>query len=373
MSHNGHPVQGVLELHPKGFGFLRNPARHYAAQPADPYVPAPLIQRLRLREGLLLAGPIESAKKGSGPRLARVETIEGAPPERYRPRNFDDLTAVSPHERIILETGREPLTTRVMDLLTPIGKGQRGLIVAPPRTGKTILLQHIAQAVARNHPEMHLMMLLVDERPEEVTEMRRTVPGEVIASSYDANSASHARVAELVVERAKRLAEQGRQVFVLLDSLTRLARAYNKNVGNSGRTMSGGLDSRAMEVPRRLFGTARVFEEGGSLTVLATALIDTGSRMDDYIFQEFKGTGNMELVLDRRLADRRIFPAIDITQSGTRKEELILPPDVLQRVTLLRRSLVSMRPVEAMELLVKKLAEYPSNAAFLERLSAFVR
>jgi transcription termination factor Rho len=293
MPNNGHLAQGVLELHTKGFGFLRNPARHYAAQTADPYVPAPLIQRHRLREGLLIAGPIESAKRGAGPRLARVEKVEGAAPDTYRPRNFDDLTPIDPHEQIILETGPEPLTTRVMDLLTPIGKGQRGLIVAPPRTGKTILLQHIAQAVARNHPEMHLIMLLVDERPEEVTEMRRTIQGEVIASSYDSNSASHARVAELVVERGKRLAEQGRQVFVLLDSLTRLSRAYNKNVGNSGRTMSGGIDSRAMEVPRRLFGSARVFEEGGSLTVVATALIDTGSRMDDYIFQEFKGTGNM--------------------------------------------------------------------------------
>jgi transcription termination factor Rho len=373
MSNNGHLSQGVLELHPKGFGFLRNPARHYAAQQADAYVPTPLIQKYRLREGLLIAGPTESARKGSGPRLARIEQVEGAPPDAYRPRNFDDLTPVDPHERIVLETGSEPLTTRVMDLLTPIGKGQRGLIVAPPRTGKTILLQQIAQAVSKNHPEMHLMMLLVDERPEEVTEMRRTVQGEVIASSYDSNSASHARVAELVVERAKRLAEQGKQAFVLLDSLTRLARAYNKNVGNSGRTMSGGIDSRAMEVPRRLFGTARVFEEGGSLTVMATALIDTGSRMDDYIFQEFKGTGNMELVLDRKLADRRIFPAMDISQSGTRKEERILPPEVLQRVVLLRRTLVQMRPVEAMEQLVKKLADFPSNQAFLDRISAFVR
>jgi transcription termination factor Rho len=372
MNH-GPTTQGVLELHPKGFGFLRNSARHYAAQSADVYVPAPLIQRLRLREGLLLAGPTEHAKKGSGPRLARIEQIEGQPPEAYRPRNFDDLTPIDPHEQIVLETEAEPLTTRVMDLLTPIGKGQRGLIVAPPRTGKTILLQHIAQSVTRNHPEMHLIMLLVDERPEEVTEMRRTVKGEVIASSYDSDSSKHVRVAELVVERAKRMAEHGKQVFVLLDSLTRLARAYNKNVGNSGRTMSGGIDSRAMEVPRRLFGTARVFEEGGSLTVLATALIDTGSRMDDYIFQEFKGTGNMELVLDRKLADRRIFPAMDISQSGTRKEERILRPDVLQRVTLLRRSLTSMRPVEAMESLVKKLGEYPSNAAFLDRIGAFTR
>ena len=260
-----------------------------------------------------------------------------------------------------------------MDLLTPIGKGQRGLIVAPPRTGKTILLQHIAQAVTRNHPEMYLMMLLIDERPEEVTEMRRTVKGEVIASSSDRDSANHVRTAELVVERAKRLAEQGKAVFVLLDSLTRLARAYNKNVGNSGRTLSGGIDIRALDIPKRLFGSARVFEEGGSLTVMGTALIETGSRMDDIIFQEFKGTGNMELVLDRKLSDRRVFPAMDITQSGTRKEERILPADVLQRVTLLRRSLTSLNPVAAMESLVQQLGKYPSNAAFLEKVGTFIR
>ncbi|MCC6417747.1 MAG: transcription termination factor Rho [Gemmataceae bacterium] len=373
MSRDKSPAQGVLEMHPKGSGFLRNPARNYAAQPTDPYGPAPLITKLGLREGLLLAGPVEPNKKGTGPRLLSLDTIEGIDPTKYPRRKFDDLTPIDPHERIVLETGREPLTTRVMDMLTPIGKGQRGLIVAPPRTGKTILLQHIAQAVAANHPEMHLMMLLIDERPEEVTEMRRTIQGEVIASSSDRDAVSHARLAELVVERAKRLAEQGKQAFVLLDSLTRLARAYNKNVGSGGRTLSGGLDSRAMDVPRRLFGTARAFEEGGSLTIIATALIDTGSRMDDYIFQEFKGTGNMELVLDRKLADRRIFPAMDISQSGTRKEERLLPPEVYRQVTLLRRSLVSLNPIAAMESLVKKLAEYPSNSAFLERVSTFVR
>jgi len=366
-------VQGVLELHPKGFGFLRNPARNYMAGQAEPYVSGPLIQKFGLREGLLVAGPTENAKKGTGPRLARVDHIEGQAPDSYTRRNFDDLTPIDPRERIVLETGKEPLTTRVMDMLTPIGKGQRGLIVAPPRTGKTILLQHIGQAVARNHPEMHLIMLLVDERPEEVTEMRRTISGEVIASNNDRDSVSHVRLAELVMERAKRLTESGRQVFVLLDSLTRLARAYNKNVNTSGRTMTGGIDIRALEVPKRLFGTARAFEEGGSLTVMGTALIETGSRMDDIIFQEFKGTGNMELVLERKLADRRIFPAMDITQSGTRKEERILPPETLQRVTLLRRSLVSLNPVQAMESLVKKLGEYPSNAAFLDRIGNFVR
>jgi transcription termination factor Rho len=373
MSRNDQSVQGVLELHPKGFGFLRNSARHYAAQAADPYVPAPLVQQFGLREGTLVRGPTEIGRKGSGVRLTRVEHIEGEAPERFSRRNFDDLTPIDPHQRIVLETGAEPLTTRVMDLLTPIGKGQRGLIVAPPRTGKTVLLQHIAQAVATNHPEMHVMMLLVDERPEEVTDMRRTVKGEVIASSSDRDTASHVRTAQLVVERAKRLAEQGKQAFVLLDSLTRLARAYNKSVGNSGRTMSGGIDIRALEIPKRLFGSARVFEEGGSLTVMGTALIETGSRMDDIIFQEFKGTGNMELVLDRKLSDRRVFPALDISQSGTRKEERILPPDILQRVTLLRRSLVSLNPVTSMESLVKKLGQYKSNAEFLEKVGAFVR
>ncbi len=373
MPHDPASVQGVLELHPKGFGFLRNPARHYAAQPADPYVPVPLIQRFGLREGLLVAGTAEAAKKGSGPRLARVAQIEGQVPEDFRRRQFDTLTPIDPRERIVLETGPEPLTTRVMDLLTPIGKGQRGLIVAPPRTGKTVLLQHIAQAVVRNHPEMVVSMLLIDERPEEVTEMRRTVKGEVIASSADRDTASHIRTAELVVERAKRLAEQGKEVFVLLDSLTRLVRAYNKGAGTSGRTMSGGVDIRALEVPKRLFGTARAFEEGGSLTVMGTVLVDTGSRMDEVIFQEFKGTGNMELVLDRRLADRRIFPAIDIGQSGTRKEEKLLQPDELRQIALLRRSLSNLPPVAAMESLVKILAQYPSNRAFLDKVNQFVR
>jgi transcription termination factor Rho len=373
MSRDDQSARGVLELHPKGFGFLRNAGRNYVAQQADAYVPAPLIQKFRLREGLLLTGPVEAPRKGSGPRLSQIEQIEGLPPDQFALRKFDDLTPIDPHEQIILETGAEPLTTRVMDLLTPIGKGQRGLIVAPPRTGKTILLQHIAQAVVRNHPEMHLIMLLIDERPEEVTEMRRTINGEVIASSSDRDSSNHVRTAELVVERAKRLAEQGKQAFVLLDSLTRLARAYNRNAGNSGRTMSGGVDSRALEVPKRLFGSARVFDEGGSLTVMGTALIDTGSRMDEVIFQEFKGTGNMELVLDRKLADRRVYPAIDVSQSGTRKEERLLPPDVLQRVTLLRRTLIQMPPVQAMESLVKKLGEFPSNAAFLDKIALAVR
>jgi transcription termination factor Rho len=363
-------TQGVLELHPKGFGFLRNPARHYAPQPADPYVSAPLIQRHALREGMLVSGAVEAARKGAtGPRLTEVARIEGEAPAKVKFRNWDELTPIDPHEQINLEIPGGPLTTRVMDLFTPIGKGQRGLIVAPPRVGKTVLLGHIAQSVAANHPEMHLIVLLVDERPEEVTEMRRTIKGEVVASSSDHDATAHVRLAELVIERAKRLAEQGRQVFVLLDSLTRLARAYNKTAGNSGRTMSGGVDSRALEVPKRLFGAARVFEEGGSLTVMGTCLVETGSRMDDVIFEEFKGTGNMELILDRKLADRRIYPAINLPESGTRKEERILKPEVLAKVTLMRRHLSSMPPVPAMEALLKQMEKAPSNQAFLDRMS----
>jgi transcription termination factor Rho len=365
---NATSTQGVLELHPKGFGFLRNPARHFVAQPGDAYVPAPLIQRYSLREGLLVTGPTEPATRGSGPRLTMVERIENAEPGQYKRRNFDDLTPIDPTKHIVLETTQERLTTRVIDLLTPVGKGQRGLIVAPPRTGKTVLLQHIAEAVAEKHPDMHLMVLLVDERPEEMTEFRRNIKGEVLGSSNDKDAVVHIRVAELAIERAKRLAEQGRDVFVLLDSLTRLARAYNKGV-NSGRIMSGGVDIKALDLPKRLFGSARSFEEGGSLTILGTCLVETGSRMDDLIFEEFKGTGNMELVLDRKLSDRRIYPALDISQSGTRKEERLLTPETMQKVILLRRTLVQMKPVEAMEALVQRLSKSKSNAEFLDRMN----
>ena len=365
--------EGVLEMHPKGYGFLRSVARNYLPQPSDPYVPAPLIDKLGLREGMHVAGQVEAGRGQSGPRLVHVDTIEGRDPLKYPQRKFDELTPVDPTKHIRLETGQEPLTTRVMDLLTPIGKGQRGLIVAPPRTGKTVLLEHIARAVAQNHPDMHLVMLLVDERPEEVTEFRRFVKGEVLASTNDRDAEQHIRMAQLCMARACRLTELGKDVFVLLDSLTRLARAYNKQVNSGGRTLSGGVDIRALDVPKRLFGSARVFEEGGSLTVMGTALIETGSRMDDIIFQEFKGTGNMELVLNRQLADRRIYPAIDLPQSGTRKEERILEPDVYKHVTLLRRSLAALKPVEAMEGLVKQLGTYKSNAAFLERVSTFMR
>ena len=365
--------QGVLEMHPKGYGFLRTPAKNYVPQTTDPYVDNRLVQRFRLKEGNLIGGVLEPVRRGVGPRVAQIQSIEGAKADTYKNGDFDSLTPIDPHERITLETDAEPLTTRVMDLFTPIGKGQRGLIVAPPRTGKTVLLQHIAAAVAKNHPEMRLIVLLIDERPEEVTEMRRTIKGEVIASSSDSDSGAHIRIAELVFERARRLVEKGQQVFVLVDSLTRLARAYNKNVNSGGRTLSGGVDIRALELPKRLFGAARTFEEGGSLTVLGTCLIETGSRMDDVIFQEFKGTGNMELVLDRKLSDRRVFPAIDLPASGTRKEERLIPPDDLPKINLLRRSLMQLKSVEAMESLVQRLGKTKSNAEFLERVAAFVK
>jgi transcription termination factor Rho len=363
---------GVLEMHPKGYGFLRDPARNFKAGNQDVYVGSPLLAQFGLRQGVRVTGRVEPAeRRGESPRLAELLEIEGRSPDQYLGmRGFDDLTAIDPHDRIQLETGPEPLGMRVMDLLTPIGKGQRGLIVAPPRTGKTILLQQMAAAVAQNHPELHLFVLLVDERPEEVTEMKRSVRGEVIASSSDHTTEEHIRLAQLTVDRAKRIAEAGGQVLILLDSLTRLARAYNKG-SNSGRTMSGGVDIKAMDVPKRLFGAARTFDEGGSLTVMATALVETGSRMDELIFQEFKGTGNQEVVLDRRLADRRVWPAIDILQSGTRKEERILDPQTLANVTLLRRSLSELKPVEAMESLVRQLAKYPSNQAFLDKIGQF--
>jgi transcription termination factor Rho len=366
-------VAGVLELHGKGFGFLRNAAKNYMALESDPYVSGHLISKFGLKAGTLIAGRAESGPKPGATRLVGIDQIEGVDAAAFRPRNFDALTPIDPREWLRLETGQEPMTTRVMDLLTPIGMGQRGLLVAPPRTGKTILLQHIGLAIAKNYPDMRLIMLLIDERPEEVTEMRRTIKGEVVASDMDRDTAQHTRLAELVVERAKRLAEAGQDVFLLLDSLTRLARAYNKHVGTSGRTMTGGIDINALEIPKRLFGTARKFEEGGSLTVIGTALIETGSRMDEIIFQEFKGTGNMELVLDRKLADRRVFPAMDFTQSGTRKEERLLPPEILKRVTMLRRTMVTLNPVSAMEMLVQKLGEYPSNAVFLDKIGGVVR
>jgi len=362
--------EGVLELHPKGYGFLRDPTKNYAAEDNNPFVSSSLVEKYRLREGVLVKGEVGQGSRGQGPRLKEVELIDGFTPEEYADVSvFDQLTPINPHEQIRLEVGPRPITMRVMDLLCPIGKGQRALLVAPPRTGKTMLLQDIANSVSENHPEIHLMVLLIDERPEEVTEMRRLVNGEVISSSLDSDVESHIRISQLIIERGKRLAEEGKDVFILLDSITRMARAFNK-ASNTGRTATGGLDIRALDIPKKLFGTARRFDEGGSLTVCGTALIDTGSRMDEAIFQEFKGTGNMEMVLSRELADRRIWPAIDIGKSGTRREEKILAPDVLDGATMLRRSLISLSAVEAMEQLTKTMEKFPTNSEFLTKIRA---
>lgn len=366
------PVQGILELHPKGYGFLRDPKAGYVSQETDVFVSGSLLEKYGIREGVLITGESIPGGRGQGPRLKSIQSIEGRLPEQYiEIKNFDSLTPINPNVQIRLETGPTPVTMRVMDLLTPIGKGQRALIVAPPRTGKTMLLQEIADAVSTNYPEIYLIVLLIDERPEEVTEMRRRVKGEVVASSLDREVENHIRVSQLVFERAKRMAESGRDVFVLLDSITRTARAFNKWT-NTGRTGTGGLDVKAMDIPKKMFGMARQFDEGGSLTVVGTALIETGSRMDEAIFLEFKGTGNMEMVLSRELSERRIWPAIDISKSGTRREEKILTPEVLEGVTLLRRSLVSLSPVEAMEQLTRILQKYPTNADFLAKVRSIL-
>ncbi len=364
------PGGGVLELHPNGYGFLRDPTNNYMRELTDPFVPGSMIEKYGLREGIYVRGMVQGPRRQQGPRLREIIDVEGMPPEEYKNvKGFDELTPINPEYWLKLEVGPEPLTTRVMDLLTPLGKGQRALIVAPPRTGKTILLQHISLGVSTNFPDVKLIVLLIDERPEEVTDMRRAVNGEVVASSLDREIESHVRLSQFVVERCKRLAEMGKDVVLLLDSITRLARAFNKWVGNTGRTMSGGVDVKAMDIPKKLFATARLFEEGGSLTIVGTALIDTGSRMDELIFQEFKGTGNMELVLDRKLADRRVWPAIDISQSGTRREEKLLPPDMLHAITMLRRTLSTMHPVDAMEQLTSKLAKFKSNKEFINLIS----
>jgi transcription termination factor Rho len=364
------PCKGVLEMHPNGYGFLRNSDNNYQRERTDPFVPGTMIEKFRLREGVMISGMMQPGRRQQGPRLKEIFDVDGMVPDNYpNVKTFDQLTPINPESWLQLETGQQPLTTRVMDLLTPLGRGQRALIVAPPRTGKTILLQHVSQAIAQNYPEVYLIMLLVDERPEEVTDMRRTVKGEVIASSLDRDVESHVRLSQLVVERCKRLAEMGKDVFLLMDSITRMARAFNKWVGNTGRTMSGGVDIKALDIPKKLFATARLFEEGGSLTIVATALIDTGSRMDELIFQEFKGTGNMELVLDRKLADRRVFPSIDITQSGTRREEKLLDAETLHAVTMLRRTLTSMHHVDAMEQLTSRLGKFKSNKEFINLIA----
>jgi transcription termination factor Rho len=364
---------GILELHPKGYGFLRQLKRYMMAQQGDPYVGNHLVERFHLPAGVLIEGTLEPGPPGSmGPRLRSIEKIEGQPAAPIAHRDFETLTPIDPEQWIKLETNVEPISTRVLDMLAPIGKGQRGLIVAPPRSGKTVLLQQIATAVATNFPEMHIMVILVDERPEEVTDMSRTVRGEVCASSSDRETIQHIRMAETALNRAKFLATQGKDVFVLLDSLTRLARCYNKE-SNSGRTGTGGVDIKALEIPKRLFGSARAFEEGGSLTIMGTALVETGSKQDDVIFQEFKGTGNMEVVLDRKLSERRIYPAFDIGASGTRKEERILPPEMYKQVTLLRRTLAGMKSVDAMMMLIDKLQKSKTNADFLGMIGKSMR
>ena len=359
--------EGVLEVLPDGFGFLRAPDYNYLPGPDDIYVSPSQIRKFDLQTGDTVSGQIRPPKEGERYfALIKVEAVNFEAPEQARDKIFfENLTPLYPQERITLESEAPNLSARVMDLMTPIGKGQRGLIVAAPRTGKTMLLQNIAQSIVRNHPEVYLIVLLIDERPEEVTDMQRSVDGEVISSTFDEPAQRHVQVAEMVIEKAKRLVEHRKDVVILLDSVTRLARAYNTVIPPSGKVLSGGLDSNALQKPKRFFGAARNIEEGGSLTIMATALVDTGSRMDDVIFEEFKGTGNMEIHLDRKLVDKRVFPAIDIQKSGTRKEELLLSGDDLNRVWVLRKVLNPLSPVEAMELLLDKMRKTPSNADFL--------
>ena len=359
--------EGVLEVLPDGFGFLRAPDYNYLPGPDDIYVSPSQIRKFDLQTGDTVSGQIRPPKEGERYfALIKVEAVNFEAPEQARDKIFfENLTPLYPQERITLEGQGSNLSSRVMDLMTPIGKGQRGLIVAAPRTGKTMLLQNIAQSIVRNHPEVYLIVLLIDERPEEVTDMERSVDGEVISSTFDEPAQRHVQVAEMVVEKAKRLVEHRKDVVILLDSVTRLARAYNTVIPPSGKVLSGGLDSNALQKPKRFFGAARNVEEGGSLTIMATALVDTGSRMDDVIFEEFKGTGNMEIHLERKLVDKRVFPAIDIQKSGTRKEELLLDPEDLNRVWVLRKVLNPLSPVEAMELLLDKMGKTKSNADFL--------
>jgi len=359
--------EGVLEVLPDGFGFLRAPDYNYLPGPDDIYVSPSQIRKFDLQTGDTVSGQIRPPKEGERYfALIKVEAVNFESPDQARDKLFfENLTPLYPDERVTLETDGENLSGRVMDLMTPIGKGQRGLIVAAPRTGKTMLLQSIAKSIATNHTDVYLIVLLIDERPEEVTDMQRSVAGEVISSTFDEPAQRHVQVAEMVIEKAKRLVEHKKDVFILLDSITRLARAYNTVIPPSGKVLSGGLDSNALQKPKRFLGAARNIEEGGSLTIMATALVDTGSRMDDVIFEEFKGTGNMEIHLDRKLVDKRVFPAIDIQKSGTRKEELLLSPEDLNRVWVLRKVLTPLSAVEAMELLLDKMSKTKSNQDFL--------
>ncbi|MGD0508234.1 MAG: transcription termination factor Rho, partial [Terriglobales bacterium] len=364
-------AEGVLEILPDGYGFLRSPDYNYLPGPDDIYVSPSQIRKFDLKTGDTISGQVRPPHEGEKYfALVKIEAVNFESPDEARNKIlFDNLTPLYPQERLKLETTRENISARVMDLLTPLGKGQRGLIVSPPRAGKTMLLQNVANSITTNHPEVVLMVLLIDERPEEVTDMQRSVKGEVISSTFDEPAARHVQVAEMVIEKAKRLVEHKRDVVILLDSITRLARAYNTIVPPSGKVLSGGVDSNALQRPKRFFGSARNIEEGGSLTIIATALIDTGSRMDDVIFEEFKGTGNSEIILDRKLVDKRTFPAIDIQRSGTRKEELLIPKEDLQRVWVLRKVLNPLSPVEAMELLIERLAKAASNSEFLAKMS----
>ncbi len=365
-------AEGVLEILPDGYGFLRSPDYNYLPGPDDIYVSPSQIRKFDLKTGDTISGNVRPPHEGEKYfALVKIEAINFESPEETRNKIlFDNLTPLYAAERVKMETVRDNISGRVMDLLTPVGKGQRGLIVAPPRTGKTVLLQAIANSITTNHPEVVLIVLLIDERPEEVTDMQRSVKGEVISSTFDEPAARHVQVAEMVIEKAKRLVEHKRDVVILLDSITRLARAYNTIVPPSGKVLSGGVDSNALQRPKRFFGAARNIEEGGSLTIMATALVDTGSRMDEVIFEEFKGTGNMEVILDRKLVDKRVFPAIDIQRSGTRKEELLIPKEDLQRTWILRKVLNPLSPVEAMELLTDKLSKTRNNSEFLHNMSS---
>ena len=367
--------EGTLEILPDGFGFLRSPDYHYLACPDDIYVSPSQIRRFGLRNGMSVAGQIRPPKESERYfALLRIEAINGDDPARLANNVFfDDLTPLHPDQRIQLETSAEEVSTRIVDLIVPIGFGQRGLIVSPPRAGKTILMQKMAKAVLANYPEAFVFMLLIDERPEEVTDMERQVQGpgcEVISSTFDENASRHVQVADMVIEKAKRLVEYGKDVVIFLDSITRLARAWNSEVPNSGKILSGGVDSNALQRPKRFFGSARKVEEGGSLTIIATALVDTGSKMDDVIFEEFKGTGNLEIVLDRRLVDKRVYPAIDINRSGTRREEMLLSDDEYRRTSVLRRVFSEMNAPDAMELLVNRLTKTSSNHEFLQSLKS---
>src|SRR5205809_76511 len=360
---------GYLEISEKGFGFLRTPQNHFHPKPTDIFVTPDTIKRNFLREGSLVVGPTQPPHRGTSPQLKSVDEVNGMRFEDYtKAVRFENLTTIDPIEKFRLETSPDLIETRVIDMVTPIGKGTRGIIVAPPRTGKTTILKQIANSITENHPEVHVMVLLIDERPEEVTDFQRSVKAEVVASSNDQDLETHVRLSRFMIERCRRMVEAGKDVFVLLDSLTRVARAYNSVHGGSGRTMTGGVDARALEIPRKMFASARKIEGGGSLTILATALVDTGSRMDELIFQEFKGTGNMELILERKLADRRLFPSIDIPKSGTRKEEKLFPAKNIEAVRKLRRMMVDLNPVEAMETLIAALKKHKPNDELLAKL-----